>query len=275
MMRNKSGSISSTEKRMGHAELSTISTAPISKSSIMKNERKCSVGDLISLGTEQSVVFDPLLDSQRLQQNPHRILERTTNPSSGKHEHFLPPEACGSNQPQVRQFLARRSDQQAGQVINTTNPSVKSSDDLLSEYGLNFNSMSISSSSSKQPTQSHSAFSQPFFQNGNLSAPTIPPRTVNTSYLHNSSTPFLNQSTISTLPVNTSLSGLSSKQGSRQPPPNCRDILVDLDPLRFVQAAPGNHGHPVSGQRIVGGGPHHLKPPTLPPRTKKQWTTFD
>eukprot|EP00090_Calanus_glacialis_P001874 TRINITY_DN11396_c0_g1_i1.p1 TRINITY_DN11396_c0_g1~~TRINITY_DN11396_c0_g1_i1.p1 ORF type:complete len:197 (-),score=69.95 TRINITY_DN11396_c0_g1_i1:210-740(-) len=171
----------------------------------------------------------------------------------------------------------RRMDtsQQAGQAINTTNPSVKSSDDLLTEYGLNFNSMSISSSSSTQPTQPHSAFSQPFFQNGNLSAPTIPPRTVNTSYLHNSSTPFLYQSTISTLPVNSNLSGLSSNQGARQPPPSCRDILVDLDPLRSVQAAPGHHGLPVSGQRVMVGGPHHLQPPTLPPRIKKQWTTFD
>jgi len=229
MMRNKTASINSTKNM---------------------NERKSSVGDLISLGIEQDqrVVFDPLLDSQRLQHNPHRLLERSSNHNS----QYIPP--GGSSHPQ-----------QAGQVTNTP---VRSPDDLLTEYGLDFTSMRISSASGgTQPSQSHAAFSQPFFQNSHLSAPTIPPRTVNTRFIHNSSTPFLNQSTISTFPVDTSRSGLSS--------PSCKDILVDLDPLRSGQQAPGHHGLPVGGQRAVVGGPHHLQPPALPPRTKKQWTTFD
>jgi hypothetical protein len=260
-------------------------STPIRKSSIVNHERKSSVDDLISLGTEQEhpVVFDPLLDTQRQQQNPHRRLSRTSNPSTGKYENYVPP--GGSSQPQFRQFLATMTDQgrqdtsQQGinttnQQFNTTNPPIRSSDDLLTEYGLNFNSVSISSSNT-QPVSNHSTFNQPFNLNGNLSAPTIPPRNVNTSFLHNSGTSFLSQSTISTLPINSSLSVLSSRQGAPQPLPSCRDILADLDPLRSGQEAAAQQGLPGSGYGAVVGGPPHLKPPSVPPRTKKQWTTFD
>eukprot|EP00090_Calanus_glacialis_P005714 TRINITY_DN14425_c0_g1_i1.p1 TRINITY_DN14425_c0_g1~~TRINITY_DN14425_c0_g1_i1.p1 ORF type:complete len:818 (-),score=285.09 TRINITY_DN14425_c0_g1_i1:169-2622(-) len=277
MMRNKSGSMGSSEKRAGHSDLSTMST-PIRKSSIVNHERKSSVDDLISLGSEQEhpVVFDPLLDIQRQQQNPHRRLSRTSNPSTGKYENYVPP--GGSSQPQFRQFLATMTDQgrqdTSQQVKKTSNPLVRSSDDLLTEYGLNFNSVSISSSNTRQ-APNYSTVNQPFHHNGNLSAPTIPPRNINTSFLHNSGTSFQSQSTISTLPVNSSLSVLSSRQGAPQPLPSCRDILADLDPLRSDQKADGQQGLSGSGYGAVVGGPHHLQPPSVPPRTKKQWTTFD
>eukprot|EP00091_Calanus_sinicus_P016525 TRINITY_DN35938_c0_g1_i1.p1 TRINITY_DN35938_c0_g1~~TRINITY_DN35938_c0_g1_i1.p1 ORF type:complete len:197 (-),score=60.76 TRINITY_DN35938_c0_g1_i1:178-768(-) len=140
MMRNKSGRMDSSDKRAGQSDLSTFSS-PIRKSSIVNNERKSSVDDLISLGTEQEqpVVFDPLLDTQRQQQNPHRRLSRTSNPSTGKYENYVPP--GGSSQPQFRQFPASMTDQQGS---STTQPT-RSADDLLSEYGLHFNSVSISS----------------------------------------------------------------------------------------------------------------------------------
>ena len=271
MMRNKPDNMASMEKRVGQTELSTMST-PSRKSSMMNNDRKSSVGDLISLGTgqEQQVVFDPLMDNQRLQQNPHRRLERTSNPSTGKYENYIPP--GGSSQPQFKQFLATMTDQQgrqntSQQVGNTTNDTIRSSDDLLSEYGLNFNSVSLSHT---LPTRPHPAAYQPFHHNGNISAPTIPPRTVNTSFLHTSGTSLLSQSTISTLPVNSRLS-----LSSAQPLASCRDILADLDPLRPGQQAAGQHGLPGGVQGAVVGGPRHLQPPAVPPRTKKQWTTFD
>jgi len=271
-MRNKSTSIGSSEKRAGQSDLSTMST-PIRKSSVVNSERKSSVGDLISLATEQEtqVVFDPLLDNQRLPPNPHRKLQRTSNPSSGKYENYVPP--GGSSQPQFRQFLSTMTDQQAGQSMNISNPATRSSDDLLSEYGLNFNSANISA---PQPAPRHSSFSQPFHPHPNISAPTIPPRSGNTSFLHNSGTSLLNQSTTtSPLPVNSRISVLTNKLDTPPTLPSCRDILADLDPLRSGRDAVSHHGLPVSGHGAGVGGPHHLQPPTVPPRTKKQWTTFD
>jgi len=245
MMRNKSGSLGGAEKRVGQSDMSSMST-PIRKSSIVNSERKSSVGDLISLATEP-VVFDPLLDNQR--QTP----QGSSNPSNGKYE--------------FRQFLSSMTEQPPGQ--GTTSPSLRSSDDLLTEYGLNFKSASISSY--PQPGPRHSSFSQPFHHN-NLPAPTLPPRTVNTSFLHSSGSSLLTQvNTISTLPVNTRLSPMSP-----QTIPSCRDILADLDPLRAGREAAGQqHGLPVGGRGAVVGGTHHLQPPTVPPRIKKQWTTFD
>jgi len=256
MMRNKASSVGSAEKRVGQSDLSTMST-PIRKSSMVTTDRKSSVGDLISLATEQdaSVVFDPLLSNQRLPPNPHRKLQRC-NPSSGKYENYVPP--GGSSQPQFRQFISTMTD-----------PATRSSDDLLSEYGLNFNSANISA---PPPAPRHSSFSQPF----QPSAPTIPPRTGNTSFLHNSSTSLINQSsTASTLPVNTRLSVLAYRQEAPPTLPSCRDILADLDPLRSGREAASHQGLPVRAHVAGVGGPHHLQPPTVPPRTKKQWTTFD
>jgi len=275
MMRNKSikaSNIGSSEKRVGQSDLSTMST-PIRKNSMVVSDRKSSVGDLISLAMEQEapVVFDPLLDNQRLPPNHHRKLSRTSNPSTGKYENYVPP--GGSSQPQFRQFLSTMTDQQGGPTINTTDPVTRSSDDLLSEYGLNFNSVNISA---PQPAPRHSSFSQPFHPHSNLSAPTIPPRTVNTSFLHNSGTSLLNQTnTASPLPVNSRLSVLAARQDTPSTLPSCRDILADLDPLRSGRDAASHHGLPVSAHGAGVGGLHQLQPPTVPPRTKKQWTTFD
>jgi len=247
--------------------MSSMST-PIRKSSIVNSERKSSVGDLISLATEQElqVVFEPLLDNQIFpQNNPHRKLERTSNPSIGKYEIYVPP--GGSSQPQLRQFISSMTEQPVRQ--NSTNPPARSSDDLLTEYGLNFKSASISSN--PQPALRHSIFSQPFHHN-NLTAPTLPPRTVNTSFLHTSGTSLRTRAIpTSTLPVNTRLSPMSP-----QTIPSCGDILADLDPLRSGQEAVGQqHSLPVSARVAAVGGAHHLQPPTVPPRIKKQWTTFD
>ena len=227
---------------------------------------------MISLGTgqEQQIVFDPLLDNQR-QPNFHKRLERTSNPSTGKYENYIPP--GGSSQPQFRQFLSTMTDQkdnnqQAGQSNNV----VRSSDDLLSEYGLNFNSVSLSDT---RPTLPHSTAYQPFHQNRNISAPTLPPRTVNTSFLHNTNPSLLPQSIISTLPINSPLSIPSGRHSVAQPLPSCRDILADLDPLRSGQDAAGHHGLPGRGQGAVVGLTNQLQPPSVPPRTKKQWTTFE
>merc|ERR1719427_2580382 len=115
-MRNKSGGLAILEKKVGQTDLSTMST-PSRKSSKVNNDRKSSVGDLISLGTEQQVVFDPLLDNQRLQHNPHSRLERTSNPSTAKYENYIPP--GGFSQPQFRQFLATMTDQQGRQNTMT------------------------------------------------------------------------------------------------------------------------------------------------------------
>jgi len=266
MMRNKSGSMGVVEKRVGNSDMSSMS-AP-RKSSTVNSERKSSVGDLISLATEQehTVVFDPLLDKQIFpHNNPHKRLERTSNSSSGKYENYVPP--GGSSQPQFRQFLSTMTEQPVGQ--NTPNPSLRSSNDLLTEYGINFKSANISSN--PQPAPRHSSFSHPFHHN-NLPAPTLPPRTVNTSFLHTSGTSLLTQATTtSTLPINTRLSPMSP-----QTIPSCKDILADLDPLRSGREAAGyQHGFPASTRGAVMGGTYQLQPPTVPPRIKKQWTTFD
>jgi len=271
MMRNKTDTLNDWDRKVAQADMSSMST-PSRKSSKVDNERKSSVGDLISLGNgqEQQMVFDPLLDNQR-QNNLHKRLERTSNPSTGKYENYIPP--GGSSQPQFRQFLSTMTDQkdnnqQAGQSNNV----VRSSDDLLSEYGLNFNSVSLSDT---RPTLPHSTAYQPFHQNRNISAPTLPPRTVNTSFLHNTNPSLLPQSIISTLPINSPLSIPSGRHSVAQPLPSCRDILADLDPLRSGQDAAGHHGLPGRGQGAVVGLTNQLQPPSVPPRTKKQWTTFE
>jgi len=279
MMRNKSNSVSSVEKRVGLADMSTLST-PSRKTSTINNERKSSVGDLISLDTrqEQQVVFDPLLDLQRQNYNPHRRLERTSNPSTGKYENYKAP--AGSSQPQFKQFLATMTDQQgrqenmhqAGQARISSNHTIKSSDDLLREYGLNFNTVSISSNQPKQP---YPAPRQSVQHSVNIPAPTIPPRTVNTSFLYNSGASLIPaQSSNSTLPVNSRISLLSANQTPAQPLPSCKDILAELDPLRMRTGQEVN-GLPGDRRREVVGGLQPLQPPTVPPRNKKQWTTFD
>ena len=56
---------------------------------------------------------------------------------------------------------------------------------------------------------------------------------------------------------------------------NSRDSLADLDPFgpsNFPNSQPAPaHGLPL-GQEAVSSP---LPPPVVPPRSKKQWTTFD
>jgi len=285
MMRNKSFSMSSPEKRVGHSDISAMSTPTRKNSNIVVSDRKPSVGDLINLGSEHEkpVVFDPLMDSQRILINPHKRLERTINPSNGKYENYVPP--GGASNSEFKQFLSTMTNQQSNihpispshsALIANETPVIRSSDDLLREYGLNFNSISISN---PRPNNRHPTVSQSTFkQNGNFVAPAIPPRTVNNSFLHNTGTSFLPQSSNSTLPVNSSFSAFSSSNHvEHKPVKSCKDILADLDPLKSGLNAAEHQSQslPRSSHSSNVGGPQNLQPPTVPPRTKKQWTTFD
>ena len=211
-----------------------------SSPSLSNVRERDAVGDLITLADSDSVVFDPLLENQRIDQKPHRKLERTSQVngelrkySQGKYENYAPP--GGASQREFKQFMNTMTENsnQQGNIA-------RCSDDLLSEYGINFNSMSVAGGVLSGP-------------------PPVPPRSVNTSFLHGAASPFLQNSyNINGLPVNNRIS-TAARQSST-------DILADLDPLRSVQHQP------------VVAGPS-LAAPVVPPRAKKQsqsqWTTFE
>lgn len=198
------------------------------------------VVDLITLADSDSVVFDPLLDSQRLEQKAHRKLERTSQVngevrkySQGKYENYVPP--GGVAQREFKQFMTTMTEKSSPGGVT------RCSDDLLSEYGLHFNTMSMAGGVLSGPPP-----------------PPVPPRPVNSSFLHNSTSPFLNnQYNMNGLPINKRISTATQDLARQQ----SSDILADLDPLRSVQ-----HQPPVSPQ---------LAAPVVPPRSKKQWTTFE
>ena len=270
-------------------ELPSTSSAQEPERTSGTSSRKSSVGDLINLGNESDdIIFDPLASSNsRSDQSSHKKkLSRTTNPyisvtnstlpdrltaSAGKYENYVPP--GGGNQPQFKQFLTSMTEQ--------TQPSTRSSEDLLSEYGLHFSKMSVQSSQtpspilyntvftpspslSQQPILSGSgaSYSRPSFQTNGIvsSTPLVPPRVPsiskpNNSFLYNSPNipasfkPGLIDST--EMPVNQRLPGTS-------------DILAELDPLRKPTPSRSN---PSPRMDPI--------PPAVPPRSKKQWTTFD
>ena len=251
-------------KSESYSRLQGDSPASSSSSSVQTNnlnrnvenngrEGRDAVGDLITLADSDSVVFDPLLENQRLDfpQNPHRKLERTSQVnggvrrfSQGKYENHVP--AGGSSQREFKQFLGTMTEEsgQGGQGSHA-----RCSDDLLSEYGINFNSLSVARGVLHN-SQPHTVLAGP---------PPVPPRSVNASFLHTTANPFLqNQYNIITSPLNNRISSLA---------PQSTDILADLDPLRMSQAQAQHQ--PETGQTS------HLAAPVVPPRTKKQWTTFE
>ena len=252
--------------------------------------RKPSVGDLINLDSvDDEVIFDPLATSSNMKPDPntagvHRKLSRTSNSSqsgasgntsSGKYENYVP--AGGRNQPQFQQFMSSMTDE--------SQPKTRSSDDLLSEYGLSFSNMSMNIYTSStpnvfQPTPPYSnlysqpqlrtngyamgpTYSRPTFPSNGMvgSTPQPPPRVPptasrqNNSFLYNSPAVPSSHFTLpdSAMPVNQRVTEVQ----------NCKDILADLDPL----------GKPSLERRTKV--PLDLGPPAVPPRTKKQWTTFD
>ena len=145
------------------------------------------------------------------------------------------PAGGTTSQPQFRQFVATMTEPRA------------SSDLLLADYGLNFGQASISPSSG-------SSAGPPQYQ----PPPTIPPRISNSSFLHSSS--------VAAAPPLYSAARSVPLVVSRTVP-SCRteSSLAELDPLRSVV-----RGGPPQVQPRPG-----LLPPSVPPRSKKQWTTFD
>ena len=62
---------------------------------------------------------------------------------------------------------------------------------------------------------------------------------------------------------------------SKFPQQSCKDILEDLDPLRSSSSSVSASNTQQSLPLNTGSTPNSLQPPTVPKRTKKQWTTFD
>ena len=91
-------------------------------------------------------------------------------------------------------------------------------------------------------------------------APAVPPRTLNSSFLHSS----MSSGTPPPSLYTSSQPGRPPPPLTERPAPSCRtDTLADLDPLRARTE--------VAALQPRAG----LLPPTVPPRGKKQWTTFD
>lgn len=292
-MRNKSGSLSS------HIEKLQRPTAAVVQEAKKKPQQQQVVADLISLDTndDRPMVFDPLASDYS--NNGHKKLSRTGTEQSRKYENYQPAGGSGS-QPQFRQFVATMTSADSSQPSLMTHEQPRSSaDSLLADYGLNFKQASLSNSigsqqhlnsTSNSTTQHHpvvTATYRPPYQTSYMPPPPlVPPRTSNSSFLH------------STLPLGSSVSSASmmySQSNSRPVPPppssnsrnatNCRtDTLADLDPLRktsVVDASKleplrgGTSDAPMNNNNAPRNVAHGLAPPTVPPRSKKQWTTFD
>ena len=219
-------------------------------------EKTGTVGDLITLSDVDTVLFDPLLDNQRYSHNnPHKKLERAgpvmngeiRKHSHGKYENYVP--VGGASHQEFQNFMST--------MTGTSNShSSRSSEDVkLNEYGINFNALSIARQVGPDTIPGQ--------------APPVPPRSSNTSFLHNCSAHIPNY-TNNTLPVNARLSSV----GRQAPALSSRDSLADLDPFgpsNFPKSAPGL-GLLSPGQEAVSSP---LPAPVVPPRSKKQWTTFD
>jgi hypothetical protein len=292
--------------------------------------RKASVvGDLINLDaeedTELEVVFDPLASEPSGGVPSHRKLSRTgggpttTNPfglaaanmsatlssappgrvslnnSYGKYENYTP--AAGTSQAHFKQFLSSMTVDPHPADSGSAPP--RSSDDLLSEYGIHFGGLNLqtgksanllSDAQSVAPVYANgsvvgSAAAPPLYSRPNFPAvvaappppprsgplpPSAPGRPTNSSFLYSSSQVF----------APTDLFALSDATGAM--PVNQRirsapldksqvgDLLADLDPLRSSVA---NSGPPQNMEVELAGG---IRPPAVPPRVRKgQWTTFE
>ena len=298
------------------------------KGSVAHNSvRKASVGDLINLEAEEDTELEIIFDPLAVDLPPtHRKLSRTGgghNPFSstavpdpapptnrmplnsfGKYENYTPP--AGNSQTQFKQFLSSMTVEtppqrpSAGGAITASAAAVRSSDDLLSEYGIHFGGLALN----RQAVSSgHSLLSDPvvstqpatvppplYSRPSGFPSPSVPPtpaiplpppRTVmsvrpatNSSFLYSSSQAFAasdffasSSDPTGAMPVNQRIRSLPGGDGG------VGDILADLDPLRALPAAAAvpRHQHPVDAELASG-----IRPPTVPPRVKKaQWTTFE
>ena len=282
MMRNKSGSLSSHMEKLQRPP-----PPPVALEIKKQDQQQVQVADLISLDTseDKSMIFDPLASNYSTNgtnsvPRPHKKLERTGTDQSRKYENYQPAGGSGS-QPQFRQFVATMT--AADSVTSRSSQPRSSADSLLADYGLNFNQASLSSSTNSQPMVT--ATYRPAYQTSYMPPPPlVPPRTSNSSFLH------------STLPLSSSVSSTTMmySQSNTRPVPNppvssrnatnCRtDSLADLDPLRknsvvdslktFEPMRSGATDSTLSNNNIPRNT--GLPPPTVPPRSKKQWTTFE
>jgi len=227
------------------------------------DEKSNPVGDLITLSDADTVVFDPLLDNQRYSHNPHKKLERAGTASSvngevrkhsqGKYENHVP--AGGASHREFKDFMSTMTEPSNGH-------SSRSSEDVkLNEFGINFNAMSVTRQAGPDTSPLMGGQGQP---------PPVPPRSSNNSFLHNCS-PHIPGYSNNTLPVNSRLSSVGRQANAV----NSRDSLADLDPFgpsNFPNSQPAPANNLPSGQELVSSP---LPPPVVPPRSKKQWTTFD
>ena len=254
MNRNKNDSYS----RLPAAECSS----PVKNiSSIIKSSEPVErVGDLISLDSLDTdpVVFDPLFEADKARgcQNQHKKLERAApvdnvrKYSQGKYENYTP--AGGSAQREFKDFMSTMTDP-------VSNGHRNSEDVKLHEYGIDFSPMNLSRG-----------------QNSGVSLmqgqtpPPVPPRSNNNSFLHNNSNHGFptSKNYMTNIPVNNRISSVNV------PEKQSADLFADLDPLRASKPT-----HPPGSFNSSSG--HHqpvsspFPPPQVPPRTKKQWTTFD
>jgi len=307
MMRNKSGSLSSHMEKMQRPP----PPLPAVVQEVKKKPSQQVVADLISLdtGDDQAMVFDPLASDYST--NGHKKLSRTGTEQGQKYENYQPAGGSGS-QPQFRQFVATMNsapDTSRPSLMTHEQPR-SSADSLLADYGLNFSQANLNSSTG---SQQHLNFSQanltttsstlqqkpmvtanyrPAYQTSYMAPPPlVPPRTSNSSFLH-SSLPL--GSAVSSAPM------MYSQSNSTRPVPlppsnvrnatNCRtDSLADLDPLRKTSVVDSPKLQPMEPLRsgatdsltmmMNNNAPRNvvqgLAPPSVPPRSKKQWTTFD
>jgi hypothetical protein len=288
---------------------------PGSVSSQTVGDRKPSVGDLINLDaegdTELEVVFDPLVAGGG---SGHRKLSRTggnpfaaagaqppqppARPPYGKYENYTPP--AGNSQVQFKQFLSSMTAADSSRASLAdgpgTAPAVRSSDDLLSEYGLHFGGLGLRTAGTSRLAETStpsygnggvlppsSLYPRPLFSSAPpaAAAPLPPPRSgppapatgrpSNSSFLYSSGQAFADSDVFfsnlipaEAMPVNQRIRSLPG--GEKGPgPPLVEDIFADLDPLRAAPVAA-----PLEAE--LGG----IRPPAVPPRVKKgQWTTFD
>ena len=276
MMRNKSGSLSSHMEKLQRPQPPEV-----------KRSTQQVVADLISLdtGDDRPMVFDPLASDYPT--NGHKKLSRTGTETSRKYENYQPAGGSGS-QPQFRQFVSTMTSAESissRPSLMTHEQPRSSADTLLADYGLNFSQASLSNSSTQHQQPVVTATYRPAYQTSYMPPPPkVPPRTSNSSFLH-STLPLASTASMGSTPL---MQAIQSNSRPVPPPPlnsrtttNCRtDSLADLDPLRKTSVVDPSKLQPLEPLR---GGPsdssvavHGLvAPPTVPPRSKKQWTTFD
>ena len=299
MMRNKSGSLSSHMEKLQRPSTAAV----FQEKKPQQQQQQHVVADLISLDTSDdrpNMVFDPLASDYS--NNGHKKLSRTGTEQLSKYENYQPAGGSGS-QPQFRQFVATMTSTDSSSRPTHEPQQRSSADTLLADYGLNFSQSNLTSNStgshqhlnfsqSNLTTQQHpvvtATYRPPAYQTSYMpQPPLVPPRTSNSSFLH-SSLPLGSSSVSSSTPM------MYTQSNSRPVPPppsskpsfsnshnatNCRtDSLADLDPLRKTLETLSKDGasdSPMNNNNGPRNVVHGIAPPTVPPRSKKQWTTFD